>query len=146
MRWPASTSWQASRWCANRSESLLPAGDDVRSDPGRTGRLAGAGSEGEIVYDLRRRWLSPIVRGARSLPSLSPLPSDALLYAASPIRWVDWVQTWQLDHDGKGHARCYAKSAVVAGSVLLAITGFVAGRPLRSIPLPRRFFRQACAL
>jgi hypothetical protein len=36
---------------------------------------------GEIVYDL----------------------GDALLYSATPIRWADWQETWQRDHDGKGH-------------------------------------------
>jgi hypothetical protein len=29
--------------------------------------------------------------------------TDALLYSATPIRWTDWVETWQRDHDGKGH-------------------------------------------
>jgi hypothetical protein len=29
--------------------------------------------------------------------------TDALLYSATPIRWADWVETWQRDHDGKGH-------------------------------------------
>ncbi len=86
-------------------ESLLPAETTYDLTPEGLVVWPAAGSEGEIVYDLRDGpALSPIVRGAVSLPSLSPLPSDALLYAASPIRWVDWVQTWQLDHDGKGHA------------------------------------------
>jgi hypothetical protein len=29
--------------------------------------------------------------------------TDALLYSATPIRWADWVEIWQRDHDGKGH-------------------------------------------
>ncbi|HTU89638.1 MAG TPA: hypothetical protein VMF69_06035, partial [Gemmataceae bacterium] len=41
---------------------------------------------GEVVYDLH-----------------DDPPKDALLYSATPIRWNDWVQTWQGDHDGKGH-------------------------------------------
>jgi len=41
---------------------------------------------GEVVYDLEN----------------SP-QKDALLFSATPITWDDWVQTWQHDHDGKGH-------------------------------------------
>ena len=38
------------------------------------------------------------------LPPLPPFAAEAILYAETPIHWTDWVQTWQLDHDGKGHA------------------------------------------
>jgi hypothetical protein len=45
-----------------------------------------AGPNDAVVYDL----------------GTSP-HKDVLLYSATPIRWDDWVQTWQRDHDGKGH-------------------------------------------
>jgi len=44
------------------------------------------GQNGETVYDLE-----------------DGPQRDALLYSATPIRWDDWVQTWQHDRDGKGH-------------------------------------------
>jgi hypothetical protein len=46
-----------------------------------------SGPNGKMVYDLE-----------------DGPQRDALLYSTTPIRWVDWVQRWQLDHDGKGHA------------------------------------------
>ncbi len=105
MRWPASTSWPASIWSASRLRSLLPA--NTVYDLTAEGLIvwSASGGDGEAVYDLRAGGeLSPYPRG---IPSLLPLPllnTDALRYSSSPIRWVDWVQTWQLDHDGKGHA------------------------------------------
>jgi hypothetical protein len=47
---------------------------------------SGPDQDGEAVYDLR----------------VGP-QADALLYSATPIRWTDWVETWQRDFDGKGH-------------------------------------------
>ncbi len=46
----------------------------------------GPNQNGEVVYDLK-----------------AGPQADALLYSATPIRWADWVETWQRDHDGKGH-------------------------------------------
>jgi hypothetical protein len=46
-----------------------------------------SGQDGEVAYDLKE--------GPQK---------DAWLYSATPIRWDEWVQTWQRDHDGKGHA------------------------------------------
>jgi hypothetical protein len=60
---------------------------------------------GEFIYPLDDGGeLSPQPRDSSSFSALPPLAADALLYSATPIRWADWVQTWQLDHDGKGHA------------------------------------------
>jgi hypothetical protein len=60
---------------------------------------------GEFIYPLDEGGeLLPRPRDSASFSVLPPLAADALLYSATPIRWADWVQTWQLDHDGKGHA------------------------------------------
>jgi len=64
-----------------------------------------SGEDGEVVYDLNAGPdLSPKAGGAMRNTVLSLLSIEALLYSRTPILWVDWVQTWQLDHDGKGHA------------------------------------------
>lgn len=61
-----------------------------------------SGQNVEAIYDLEDGPdLVPSSGAASMLPSLT---LDAVLYSATPIRWMDWVQTWQLDHDGKGHA------------------------------------------
>jgi hypothetical protein len=63
------------------------------------------GQEGEVVYDLEARpELTPVPHGPSTLPILLPFAAEAVLYSETPIRWTDWVETWQLDHDGKGHA------------------------------------------
>lgn len=58
-------------------------------------------------YDLRENGLVvwPMSeQNGESVYALEVSPQkDALLYSATPIRWDDWVQTWQRDHDGKGH-------------------------------------------
>ncbi len=81
-------------------ETLLP--PDVAYDVSAEGLVVWPASGGESVYDLRKDpELLPRSHGASPLP---PLTTEALLYSATPIYWTDWVQTWQLDHDGKGHA------------------------------------------
>jgi hypothetical protein len=82
--------------------SLLPAGTayDLRAE----GLVVWPTPESEIVYDLRAGpQVAPISRDLALPVALPPLPVDALLYSTTPIHWLDWVQTWQLDHDGKGH-------------------------------------------
>jgi hypothetical protein len=84
-------------------EALLPS--EAAYDVTAEGLVVWPATEGEVFYDLRGGpELSPQGRGASSLSSLPPLAVETLLYSAAPIRWIDWVQTWQLDHDGKGHA------------------------------------------
>lgn len=62
------------------------------------------GVNGEAIYDLNDGGaFAPIPRGAVPI-TLPTLTSEAVLYSATPLYWTDWVQTWQLDHDGKGHA------------------------------------------
>jgi hypothetical protein len=86
-------------------ESLLPAGTTYEVTAEGLVVWSAAGGDGEAVYDLRAGGeRAPHSRGTAPLLSLPPLSIDALLYSSSPIRWTDWVQTWQLDHDGKGHA------------------------------------------
>jgi hypothetical protein len=86
-------------------ESLLPAGTTYEVTAEGLVVWSAAGGDGEAVYDLRAGGeRAPHSRGTTPLLSLPPLRIDALLYSSSPIRWTDWVQTWQLDHDGKGHA------------------------------------------
>ncbi len=61
-----------------------------------------AGQNGEAVYGLGEgSEIWPRTHGSLLLP---PLSADAVLYSETPIRWTDWVQTWQIDCDGKGHA------------------------------------------
>jgi hypothetical protein len=86
-------------------EALLPA--ETAYDLTVEGLVVWPASEenGEVVYELSNGGeLFPRPRSTSPLPVLPPLTTDALLYSAMPIRWADWVQTWQLDHDGKGHA------------------------------------------
>jgi hypothetical protein len=86
-------------------EALLPAG--AAYDLTAEGLVVWPTSEGngEIVYELNDGGeLFPRPRGIALPPTVPPLKPDALLYSATPIWWTDWVQTWQLDHDGKGHA------------------------------------------
>jgi hypothetical protein len=86
-------------------EALLPA--EAMYELTAEGLVVWPTSEenGEAVYELSDGGeLFPRPRGISPLPILPPLRSDALLYSAVPIRWADWVQAWQLDHDGKGHA------------------------------------------
>jgi hypothetical protein len=86
-------------------ESLLPAGSAYDLTAEGLVVWPAAGSNGEVVYDLNSGpELAPHLRGTTSASTLPPLSTEALLYSATPIRWADWVQTWQLDHDGKGHA------------------------------------------
>jgi hypothetical protein len=81
-------------------EALLPTGTDY--DVTAEGLVVWPASGGETVYDLRKGpELLPRSHGASPLP---PLTTEALLFSATSIYWVDWVRTWQLDHDGKGHA------------------------------------------
>jgi hypothetical protein len=64
-----------------------------------------SGQDGEVVYDLEDRpEIAPRSHGPSMLPVLPSFTADAVRYSETPIRWSDWVQTWQLDHDGKGHA------------------------------------------
>jgi hypothetical protein len=80
-------------------EALLP--QDSAYDLTAEGLVVWPASGGEGVYDLRNGpELIPRAHGSSILP---PLSTEAVLYSASPIRWLDWVRTWQLDHDGKGH-------------------------------------------
>ncbi len=69
-----------------RIESQLPPG--VVYDLTEQGLVVwpGPGHNGEAIYDLK-----------------AGPQADALLYSSTPIRWADWVETWQRDHDGKGH-------------------------------------------
>jgi hypothetical protein len=86
-------------------ESQLPAGTVY--DVAEKGLVVWSlmGQKSEIVYNLDSRPdITPVVYGPSILPVLSPFAAEAILYAETPIRWTDWVQTWQLDHDGKGHA------------------------------------------
>ena len=53
--------------------------------------------EGLVVWpglDPEREIISDLKAGAQI---------ETLLYSATPVRWTDWVETWQRDHDGKGH-------------------------------------------
>jgi hypothetical protein len=84
-------------------EALLPAGAAYDLTP--EGLTVWPATGGEAVYDLRAGpELVPHSRDNVPVPALPPIRTDSLLYSASPILWQDWVQTWQLDHDGKGHA------------------------------------------
>ena len=85
-------------------EALLPPG--VAYDVTTEGLVVWlAGEEGEVIYDLNGSPdLTPKVCGTMSNTLLPPLSVESLFYSRTPILWVDWVQTWQLDHDGKGHA------------------------------------------
>ncbi|HZV04777.1 MAG TPA: hypothetical protein VE999_06815 [Gemmataceae bacterium] len=60
------------------------------------------------VYDLTEKSLVVWPLPGRSGETVYDLEDDAQkeawLYSATPIRWEDWVDTWQHDHDGKGHA------------------------------------------
>jgi hypothetical protein len=67
-------------------ESQLPPGAVYDLTENRLMVWPPSGSNGEVVYDL--------TAGPKA---------DVLLYSATPIRWADWVETWQRDHDGKGH-------------------------------------------
>jgi hypothetical protein len=64
----------------------------------------GAGPGGEVVYDLGE---GPDLRphgGRATRPAdLRVLKARELVFAATPIAWRDWVETWERDHEGKGH-------------------------------------------
>src|SRR5262249_54337273 len=86
-------------------ETLLPAG--AAYDLTTEGLVVWPTSEGdgEVVYELSDGGgLFPRPRDSWPFPALPPLRRETLLYSATPIQWTDWVQTWQLDHNGKGHA------------------------------------------
>jgi hypothetical protein len=59
------------------------------------------------VYDLTEKslvvWPLPGQNGETVHDLEDDAQKDALLFSATPIRWDDWVQTWQHDHDAKGH-------------------------------------------
>jgi hypothetical protein len=61
-----------------------------------------SGQNDEVVYDLQEGYgIVPRSFGPLQLP---PLEAASVLYSATPIYWNEWVQNWQRDHDGKGHA------------------------------------------
>lgn len=84
--------------------TLLPPG--ATYDVTAEGLVVWPGSEdGEVIYDLNAGLdQSPKLRGTVRNTLLAPLSVEALLYSRTPILWADWVQTWQLDYDTKGHA------------------------------------------
>jgi hypothetical protein len=84
-------------------EKVLPAGSDYELTAAGLVVWPADDGKGGFVYDLSAGpELSPRSSGT-TCAALPPLPATALLYTASPIFWRDWVLTWQLDHDGKGH-------------------------------------------
>jgi hypothetical protein len=86
-------------------ESLLPSG--MAFDLKEEGLLVFARTErnGEMLYPLTDGGDAFLqTREASSQAFQPPLLREAILYTATPLRWDDWVQTWQLDHDGNGHA------------------------------------------
>ncbi|HTU22019.1 MAG TPA: hypothetical protein VMG10_28530, partial [Gemmataceae bacterium] len=85
-------------------ESQLPAGTAYDLTENGLVIWSLAGPDAEVVYDLEDRpEITPRSHGPSMLPAMPPLAADAVLYSETPIRWTEWVQTWQLDHDGKGH-------------------------------------------
>ncbi|HEY7327851.1 MAG TPA: hypothetical protein VH592_09440 [Gemmataceae bacterium] len=85
-------------------QSLLPPGSIYDLTQNELVVWPSSGQNGEIVYDLTdASELTPRAQGDSTHLVVPPLAANALLYSATPIRWVDWTETWQRDHDGKGH-------------------------------------------
>jgi hypothetical protein len=53
---------------------------------------------------VREQLANDLPTGLDTIPNLPVLRTNEVLFSAMPIHWCDWVQTWQIDHDGKGHA------------------------------------------
>ncbi len=61
----------------------------------------------DAIYDLTDQglvvWPGPDQNGEAVYDLKAGPQAEALLYSATSIHWADWVETWQRDHDGKGH-------------------------------------------
>jgi hypothetical protein len=81
-------------------QAALPQGAEYRlTDAGLSVRL-GHGYSAEIIYPLNQ---GPLLQ-PHPPSELPPMAAQHLLFAATPVRWDDWVQTWQCDQEGCGHA------------------------------------------
>ncbi len=62
----------------------------------------GIGTEAEAVYPLRDgALLQPVTAAGACAADLPVLTRDRLMFRETPIRWADWVKTWQSDQAGE---------------------------------------------
>jgi hypothetical protein len=69
---------------------------------------AGPDGRGEALYPLGDgELLGPGVASGSPPPELPVLERERLLFSATPIRWQQWVETWQRDQAGEGAPRVF---------------------------------------
>jgi hypothetical protein len=74
-------------------------------------------------YDLDvEGLLTPQPLDGRPTAHLRAFPTERLLFKKTPIRWDDWVQTWERDLAGKGHR------PLLMGKIQLLPLGTAKGR------------------
>jgi hypothetical protein len=65
--------------------------------------------QSEAVYDLTGKEATyPKATGSFSVAELPALDPGLVIYTNVPVTWESWVQTWELDQAGKGHAEAVA--------------------------------------